>query len=39
MIEIKTFGSTFLAKDAFVYLMQKVNTCFTRKYSIAFLLV
>ena len=29
MIEIKTFDSTFLAKDAFISLMQKVNTYFT----------
>lgn len=29
MIEIKTYDSTFFAKDAFMSLMQKVNQCFT----------
>ena len=29
MIEIKTYDSTFLAKDAFMSLMQKMNLCFT----------
>lgn len=29
MIEIKTFDSTFLSNDAFMSLMQKVNTYFT----------
>lgn len=28
MIEIKTYDSTFFAKDAFMSLMQKVNQCF-----------
>ena len=29
MIEIKTYDSTFFAKDAFMSLMQNVNLCFT----------
>lgn len=29
MIEIKTYDSTFLAKDAFMSWMQKVNLCFS----------
>lgn len=34
MIEIKTYDSTFFAKDAFKSLMQKVNLCFTPPYQI-----
>ena len=33
MIEIKTYDSTFLSKDAFMSLMQKVNLCFTPSLS------
>lgn len=29
MIEIKTYDSTFFAKDAFMSLMQKMSLCFT----------
>ena len=34
MIEIKTYNSAFLIKDAFMSLMQKVSACFTPPYQI-----